>query len=175
MAVQHAQAPGGQDEQSRPRKQHAHELNGELTLAAVEARSDDGDERRCRRDADRDERGGGQGQKRAHGAGDAIGECGVAAADERRVDGDERCRQGAFAEQVLQEVRNAERRVERVCGVGLQAEIVGEGAKPHEPRDPAHEDAGGNEDGASRFSRLGRRHQSPPHRACRSRASSGTT
>ena len=61
----------------------------------------------------RDER-----QQRRDGAGDARRLCAFAARDERRVDGDERRGQRAFAEQVLQKIRNPEGRHERIRRIG---------------------------------------------------------
>ena len=73
-----------------------------------------------------------EGEKRADRAGHAIGLAPLAARDERGVDGNEGRGERALAEQVLEKVGNAERGVERVGGVGLQAEVVREDAQPHE-------------------------------------------
>ena len=68
------------------------------------------DQQRRREHADEHEHGDDQRQQRRDGAGDAVGLAPLAARDQRGVDRDERRRQRAFAEQVLQEVGNAERR-----------------------------------------------------------------
>ena len=85
----------------------------------------------------------------------------LAARDERGVDRDEGRRQRAFTEQVLQEVGDAERRVERIRGVGFEAEVVREDLKANEPREPAEKNARGDEDGAA-----------PRHRYCVARGAS---
>ena len=79
-------------------------------------------------------------------------------------------RQRAFAEQVLQEVRDAHAGGERVGGVGAQAEVVREDALADQPGDPAEENAGGDQ----------RRRPRPPARrlggsSAQSRSSSGAT
>ena len=61
--------------------------------------------------------------------------------EQPRVDRDEGRRQHALAEEVLQEVRDAERRREGVGRVG-QSEVVREDALAHEPRDATEQDAG---------------------------------
>ena len=67
-------------------------------------------------------------------------------ASERRIHRDERRRERAFAEQVLQEVGNAERGVERVGGVGAEAEVVREDALPDEAGQPRQQNAGRDEE-----------------------------
>ena len=63
-----------------------------------------------------------------------------------RVHRDEGGRQHALAEQVLQEVRDAEGGVERVGGV-RQAEVVREDALAHQAQHAAQQDAGGDQEG----------------------------
>jgi hypothetical protein len=53
---------------------------------------------------------------------------------------DEGGRERALAEEILEEVRDAERRREGIRGVGGAEEVCG-GAAPDEPGDPAQEDA----------------------------------
>ena len=66
-------------------------------------------------------------------------------AHERRVDGNERGRERPFAEEVLEKIRDPERRHECIGGVGLKAEIVSEDALADEAGEPAAEDADGDE------------------------------
>ena len=80
-------------------------------------------------------------EQRAHRAGDPHSLLALLAREQRGVDRNERRRQRAFAEQVLQEVRDAERRHERVGGVRLQAEVMRENALADETGEPAAEDA----------------------------------
>src|SRR5262249_20683613 len=61
--------------------------------------------------------------------------------EEARVDRDERRRQDTLAEEVLEEVRDAERGLERAGGVGV-AEVMREDALADEARDAREEDAG---------------------------------
>ena len=119
VTVQDAEAPGRQHQQAGAGKQNAHELNRQLALGAVESRRDQrrstgrgehADEHQQRRD---------KRKNREHGAGDPVGSSRSLPCEQRRVDGDERRRQHAFAEQILQEVRDAERGVERVGRVGM--------------------------------------------------------
>ena len=141
MAVEHAQAPRGKDEQPGAGKQHADDLNRERALLARESRSDDRDQRR--RGEDSGEHDGGHDERKERGdcAGDPVGFAPLAARDERGVDGNERRRQRALAEQILEEVGNPERGVERVGRVGLQPEVVRENPQPDEARQAAAQDA----------------------------------
>ena len=59
---------------------------------------------------------------------------------QRRVDGNERGREDAFAEQVLQEVGDAQRRRIGVGG-GRGPQVMAEDPLPHQPREPAEQDA----------------------------------
>src|SRR5205807_1007760 len=68
----------------------------------------------------------------------------LAARDERGVHRNQRGRERAFAEQVLQEVGNAECGAPRV-GIRLETEEMGDRQLPHEPGDAAEEDSGGDE------------------------------
>ncbi len=91
----------------------------------------------------RDER-----EQRRHRAGDARGLLLFLSRDERGIDRNERCRQRAFAEQVLQKIGNAEGRHECVGRVG-QAEILGEEPLADEAGEPAAENAEGYERGGA--------------------------
>ena len=62
-----------------------------------------------------------------------------------RVDRDERSGQRAFAEQILEQVRDLEPGVERVGRVRGEAEVVREHADPDQAEDPADEDPDGDE------------------------------
>src|SRR4029079_3174152 len=112
----------------------------------------------------------------------------VAARHERRVDGNERGRQGALAEEVLQEVRDAERRRERIGGSVSETEIMREDALADEPGDAAKKNAGGDKRrpaGARAWSRRGRGRcgdwispsprRAPPAPACPTISSSGSS
>ena len=80
-------------------------------------------------------------EQRADGAGHTIGGLPLAARDERGVHRDEGRRERALAEQVLQEVRDAERGVERVRRVRLEAEVMREDLQPDEAGEAAEKNA----------------------------------
>jgi hypothetical protein len=102
-----------------------------------------------RRDhADEDEDRDDERQQRGDGAGDAVGLLALAAGQQRGVHRDEGRRERPFAEEVLQNIRDAERRGERVGGIVAQTEVVREDALADEAGQPAEEDSGGNEGGA---------------------------
>ncbi len=142
MDVEHAQAPGGQDEHACPREQNAHQHDGQIAFGAREAGCDDGHHpRRAQESGQRERRNddGDQGEDRPR----HLRRLGVAALRAQSgVDGNERSRERALAEQVLKKIRNAERAVEGVGSVGLQAEEIREGADAQESDDAAGKDAG---------------------------------
>ena len=73
----------------------------------------------------------------------------ISPGEERGIDRNERRRERPLAEQVLQEVGNSKRRVERVGGVGLEAEIMGEDARADQAGEPAAEHAGRDQHGGA--------------------------
>ena len=120
------------DSTSRPAPGNRIRTSGDRQrpLVAREAGRDERDQERRREDADEDHDRDDEREQRADRAGDAVGLAPLAARHERGVHGNERRGERAFAEQVLEKVRDAERGVERVGGVGLQAEVVREDAQP---------------------------------------------
>jgi hypothetical protein len=140
VAVQDAEAPRRQDEQRHAREEHAHQHDGERAPLAVEAGREEIDQQRRRRDAESDERGHRQRERGAHRARDAPRAGDVALGEEPRIHRDERRREHALAEQVLQQVGNAERGLQRV-GDGGVSEVVRQRALAHEAGDAAREDA----------------------------------
>ena len=185
VAVQDPEAPCGQGEHAGGREQHAHDRDRQLALTAVKAWRNQVDEQGRGDHTDEHQHGHDQAEHGENGAGDAIRVAPFAARDERRVDGDERAGERAFAEQVLQEVGNLHRGVERVGGVASQTEVVREHALADEAGQAAEKDARGDEyrsPGSARAASGGARRslsQDPrrawPGRACRSTSSSGTT
>ena len=93
----------------------------------------------------------------ADGTRHAVGFARLAAREQRRVHRNERRGQRPFAEQVLEEVGDAETGGEGVGGVALQAEIVREDPLPDEAGKPADENAGGDEERPATASRARQR------------------
>ncbi len=100
-----------------------------------------------------DQHGGGERQDRKHGAGHAARFLLVLARKQVRVDRDERGREHALAEQVLEEIGDAEGGIEGVGGVRCEAEVVGEDAQAHQAHDAAEQDPSRHQEGgtAGRF------------------------
>ena len=109
MAVEDAEAPGGEHQQAGARKQDAHDRDRQLPLLALESRRDERDEQRRGDDAEQHERARDEREQRRDRAGDARGLLPFLARDECGIDGNERRRQRAFAEQVLQKIRECGR------------------------------------------------------------------
>ena len=118
MAVENAEAPGRQHEESRAGKEHPDDRDRQLALFAVESGSDDRDEQRRGENTGDDENRRDERQQRRDGSGDALGLRTFTACNERRVHGDERRGQRAFTEQILQKIRYPEGRHERVRRIG---------------------------------------------------------
>jgi len=149
MTVQHAEKPRRHHEQSRAGKQDAHDLNRQVALVALEARRDHVDQIRGHHHADRHQHRYAESQNRADAPGDHVGGFIVALAKQFSVNRDERRGQYALAEQVLQNVRDAKPRLERVCG-GRVAEEMREDAVPDETGNPAEQHARGDRAGLAR-------------------------
>ncbi len=145
MAIEDAETPGRQHQQTGPWKQDPDEDDRQRPLVAREAGRDDRNQEWRREDADEDHNRDDEREQSAHRPGDAIGLAPLAARHQRGVHGNERRGERPFTEQVLENVRDAKRGVERVGGVGLQAEVMREDAQPHEAGQTAQQDARGDE------------------------------
>ncbi len=141
VAVEHAETPRGEHQQSRAREENPHQPRGGLALRALESRSDDVDEPRGQQDAREHQHRDRESQERRDGARGGAGIRLSSLRPEAGVHRDERGGEHAFAEQVLEEVGNPERGVERVGRVG-GAEVVGEDSIANQADDPAQQDAG---------------------------------
>ena len=154
VAIQNAQPPRGEHQQSGAGEENAHQPDGQFALGALEPGSDDPDQVRRQQDADQHDHRRGQRQDRAHRAGHAARLLLVALGQQARVHRNEGGREHAFAEQILQEIGDAKGRVE---GVGLieLAEVVREDALPHQAHDAADQNPRGDQKsvaaGALRF------------------------
>ena len=85
MAVEDAEAPRRQHEQTGAGKQDPDERDGQIALVAAEARRDCGNQQRGRDDSGEDDCGDDRRQQRGDGAGDPIGVAALSARDERCV------------------------------------------------------------------------------------------
>jgi hypothetical protein len=73
----------------------------------------------------------------------------VAQSSQAGVYGNEGSRKDSFAEEILEKIGNAKRRVERVGDVG-KSEVVSEGALPNEPDEAAQQDSRSDEESRAR-------------------------
>src|SRR5262249_28324432 len=93
--------------------------------------------------AEEDQHGDREREQARHHAGDAPGLLLASLGEEARIDGDERRREDALAEEVLEEVRDAQRRLEGAGGVRAAEGVRGD-ARADEAGDAREEDAGGD-------------------------------
>ena len=143
VAVQDAQAPGREHEQPGAREENPHEADGQLALLALESRRDGVDQHRRGQHADEDEHRHPQRERRPDRPGDPAGLLPVVAGEQRRVHRNEGRRERAFAEEVLEEVRNPEGRGEGVRGVRGGQEVR-QHARADQADDPAEQNSRGD-------------------------------
>ena len=144
MAIQNAERPRGEHQQSGAGEQDAHQPDGEFALGAFETRGDDPDQVRRQQDTDQHEHRRGQRQDRADRSGYAAGFLLVALGEQARVHGNEGRGKHAFAKQILQEIRDAKGGVERIGLIEL-AEVMGKDALPHQSDDAADQNPRGHQ------------------------------
>ena len=156
MTVQDAEEPRRHHQQSRAGKEDAHDLNRQVALVALEARRDHVDQVRRDQHAERDQHRYAQRQNRADTPREHVGGFVVALAEQFSINRDERRGEDAFAEQVLQDVGDAEASLESVGG-GRVTEKVREDAVANEPGDPAEQYAECDRTGAARTGAANRR------------------
>jgi hypothetical protein len=175
VAVEHAEAPCGHHEQRDAREQDAHQQDRELAGLAFEAWREDLHERGRADDAEQRDQRGDQRQQRADRARDPRGLRFATLGKQPRIDRDERGREHALTEQVLQEVRDAQRGPERIRRGG-EAHVVGDRALADEAGDARQEDAGADRHRTAEASRrgwAGVRHGGDCRRRLSSRQASG--
>ncbi len=146
MAVQDAQAPGREDQGAGRGEEDPDQADGEEVVRAGEPGGDHLHEKRRGEHAQRHQRRGRGGEQPGGCAGHAVGLLLLAAGQQVGVDGDERAREHALAEQVLQEVGDAQRGVED-AGDRPAAQVVGEDPLADEAAHPRQEDAGRDQRG----------------------------
>jgi hypothetical protein len=145
VAVQNTEAPCGENEKPRSRKQDAHNPNGQFAFFAAESRRNRVNQVRRRQNAEQDKDGSAEGEQGRNGPGGAASFLVFIARNERGVDGNKRSGEHSFAKQILQRIRNAEGRLERVRGVGIP-KVMRKYAVANESRDAAQENSGRNEE-----------------------------
>ena len=146
MAVQDAQAPGREDEEPCARKEDPYQRNGELPLFTAESGGDQVDQQRGLEHTGEHQCTYDEAEEAGDGACDTPGFVATPLGEEAGVDRDERCGKGAFAEQVLQKIRNPEGDRVGVGGV-RDAEVVREDPLSHQAGEPAEQDTGAYQEG----------------------------
>ena len=116
MAVQDAQAPGAEDEESSAGKENPHVCDRQLTPLSLETSDDQREDLRREQNAEQDENRNNQRENGEYGTGDASRFLLVVARAQPDVYRDERRRERALTEQILEQVRDADRRVEGIGG-----------------------------------------------------------
>ena len=114
-------------------KKNLHDADRQQPDVALKTGRDEIDDPRRDEDADRHDGHDDHAEERQDHAGDAPRHLVVILGDQSRVDGDERRGEHAFAEKVLQEVRDLEAGVERARRRRV-AEVVGEDAHANRGR-----------------------------------------
>ncbi|MGB9405067.1 MAG: hypothetical protein WCA98_16140, partial [Candidatus Acidiferrales bacterium] len=94
--------------------------------------------------AEKDKSGSGEGEKGKDRAGSAIRFFLIFSSKERGINGNERGGENAFAEEILEEIGDADGGFESVGGVGI-AEIMGEEAIANQSGDAAKKNSGGDQ------------------------------
>ena len=141
MAVEHAEAPGRHHQQPGAGKEDAHQRIVSSRLAPVNPGAIAVDQVRRGQHAQRDQDRNPEREHRAHAPRQRLGRFLVALAQKLAVDRDEGGREHALAEQVLQDVGDADAGLEGVGGVGV-AEVMREDAFANEAGDAAQQDTG---------------------------------
>ena len=116
-------------------------VDGELALGAFKAGRDGVDQPRRGEHAREHEHGDDEREHRRHRARHAPRLFFLTAREKVGVDRNEGRREHAFAEEVLQEIGNAEGGVESVRRIRAQAEVVREDAQAHQAHETAEQDA----------------------------------
>ena len=145
MAVQNPQAPGGKHQQPGAGEKNPHQRNREVALGSGKPRRDEIDQPRRRQHAGQTQHRNRQRQCCRHRARHSARFFLLALGQQARVDGNERRRQHAFAEKILEKIRDAKRGVEGVGRIRAQSEIVREHAQPDQTHQAAEQNAGGHQ------------------------------
>ena len=141
MTVQDAEAPRRHHEQPSAWEQNPDDQNGQLALLSSESRCNDDEEHRSEDDAQQHDDRGNQRQQSRDRAGNLTGFLAIATREQVRVYRDERRRKRALPEQILQEVRDSKRRIERVrCDTRSRAQVPRLQRFANDPEDSREED-----------------------------------
>ena len=146
VAVEDAEAPGGEGEHAGHREEDAHQMHRERLLVALET-----GHQGVREDRRRDHADDGDGDHRRREqpqrpAGERLRPWDLAPPEAARIDRNERGAQRPLAEQVLGDVRQPQRGAEGV-GDPAVSEVVGEDALAHEPHQPREHDGRADDHG----------------------------
>ncbi len=160
VTVEDAEAPRRDHQEPDAREENADDADGQDAYIAVKAGGDQIENPRRREHSDEHENTHAERQQRREDASDAACQFFVVVGEKFRVDRDERRREDPLSEQVLQEVGDLQRGLERVRRLRA-AEVVGEDAFADETGDPAQQNARRDEHGkaagAGPWTRLRRR------------------
>jgi len=148
MAVEYAEAPCRKNQQRRAREKDPHQTNRQQTLFAMEAGRDDVDQPGRGEHADQHQYRGDEEEQRKDCFRDARCFFVAALSVEACVDRHERGGENTFAEEVLQEIWNAKRSAERICGVGVP-KVMREDSISNEADEAAEKNTGGDSHGGS--------------------------
>ncbi len=139
MAIENAEAPGRDREETCAGEENAHQTDGQLELGPRESRRNNAGQKRRGEYADEDQARHCQGEQAEHRAGDVVRLIFCFTGKQIGIYGDEGSRERPLAKEVLQEIRDAERSPEGVGRVGV-SEIVGKNTIPQQTGDAAEQD-----------------------------------
>jgi hypothetical protein len=145
MAVEDAEAPGGEDEEPGAGKEDTDEIDRQLALCPFEAGSDQIDQQRRGQNAEKNENRCNERQNRRDRTGHPSPLLLILLRQKPRIDRNERCREHPFAEEILQEVRYPEGGLEGIGGDRV-AEIMSKNPLAYQSGDPAQQNPGPDEE-----------------------------
>jgi len=159
MAVQDSEAPCRHHQQAGAREEDSDQMNRQLPLRSMESGRYGIDDDRRRENSDQHQHRGDKCEQGSDCIRNIAGLFILTHRTQSRVYRNERRRKDSFAEQILQEVRNADGCAKYVGGVGI-TEVVSEDALADEAGDAAEKDSGCDKAGrapttwSDRFRRL---------------------
>jgi hypothetical protein len=143
MAVEDSQAPGRQHQESRTGKENPYQADGDLALLSRETRRNDRDERRGHQYPQQYQHRSGKGQQTEYRPRDPASFPRLVPRQQPGVHRDKRGGKHPFTEEILEEVRDPERRIECIRGI-RGPEVMGEYPVANQAENTAQQDPGGN-------------------------------